>query len=51
MCRLGGVHAWLEKNAYMGIKETFKNMVLEKILTKNYMHVEYTIGGMVCTKG
>ena len=24
MCRLGGVYAWLEKNAYMGIKETFK---------------------------
>ena len=35
MCRLGDVYAWLEKNAYMGIKETFKNMVLEKILTKN----------------
>ena len=50
-CRLGDVYAWLEKNAHMGIKETFKNVVLEKILTKNLLHVEYTIGVMVCTTG
>ena len=48
-CRLGDVYAWLKKNAHMGIKETFKNVVLQKILTK--LHVEFTIGEMVCTTG
>ena len=50
-CRLGDVYAWLKKNAHMGIKETFKNVVLQKILTKNLLHVEFTIGEMVCTTG
>ena len=50
-CRLGDadVYAWLEKNANIGIKETFKNVVLEKILTKNLMHVNILL--VICCDG